>query len=75
MWGLIVPRFNRRSATSSPFVSVGSLVTADTTVARIEVMKTFNAVPAGIVTEVCVQDEQYVEYAQVLFRVQPHKAV
>jgi acetyl-CoA carboxylase biotin carboxyl carrier protein len=61
-----------------PFVSVGSLVTADTTVALIEVMKTFNAVPAGtagIVTEVCVQDEQYVEYAQVLFRVEPHKAV
>jgi acetyl-CoA carboxylase biotin carboxyl carrier protein len=59
-----------------PFVSVGSEVTADTTVAIIEVMKMFNAVPAGlrgVITEICVQDAQFVEYGQVLFRVRPPK--
>jgi acetyl-CoA carboxylase biotin carboxyl carrier protein len=59
---------------AAPFVTVGSEVTENTTVALIEVMKTFNAVPAGmrgIVTEICVQDSQFVEYGQVLFRVRP----
>jgi len=59
---------------AAPFVSIGSEVTEDTTVALIEVMKTFNAVPAGtrgIVTEICVQDAQFVEYGQILFRVRP----
>ena len=59
---------------AAPFVTVGSEVTENTTVALIEVMKTFNAVPAGmrgIVTAICVQDFQFVEYGQVLFRVRP----
>jgi acetyl-CoA carboxylase biotin carboxyl carrier protein len=59
---------------AAPFVSVGSEVTENTTVALIEVMKTFNAVPAGlrgVITEICVQDSQFVEYGQVLFRVRP----
>lgn len=57
-----------------PFVMVGTQVTEDTTVGLIEVMKTFNAVRAGIngvIAEVCVQDAQLVEYGDVLFRVQP----
>ena len=57
-----------------PFVTVGSQVNEGTTVALIEVMKTFNAVPAGMrgtVTEVCVQNAQMVEFAQVLFRIRP----
>jgi acetyl-CoA carboxylase biotin carboxyl carrier protein len=61
---------------ASPYVSIGSQVTADTTVALIEVMKTFNAVPAGvsgIITEICVPDAIFVEYGQVLFRVRPTK--
>jgi acetyl-CoA carboxylase biotin carboxyl carrier protein len=51
-------------------------LTEDTTVGLIEVMKTFNAVRAGVdgvVTEVCVQDTQLVEYGDVLFRVRSHK--
>ncbi|MGO8909345.1 MAG: acetyl-CoA carboxylase biotin carboxyl carrier protein [Bradyrhizobium sp.] len=63
---------------ATPFVSLGSEVTADTTVGLIEVMKTFNAVSAGlsgVVTEICVQDAQLVEYGDVLFRVRPHKTV
>ncbi len=57
-----------------PFVTVGSQVDEGTTVALIEVMKTFNAVPAGkrgMIAEVCVQNAQMVEFAQVLFRILP----
>jgi acetyl-CoA carboxylase biotin carboxyl carrier protein len=57
-----------------PFVTVGAEVTAGTTVALIEVMKTFNAVQAGIagiITEVCAQDAQLVEHGQPLYRVRP----
>jgi biotin carboxyl carrier protein len=37
-------------------------------------MKTFNAIAAGVkgvITEICVQNAQLVEYGQVLFRVRP----
>lgn len=57
---------------AAPFVSIGSQVGEDTTVGLIEVMKTFNAVRAGVsgsVTEICVQDAALVEYGQVLLRV------
>jgi acetyl-CoA carboxylase biotin carboxyl carrier protein len=57
-----------------PFVTVGSEVSDDTTVGLIEVMKTFNAVHAGvtgIITEICAEDTALVEYGQILFRAQP----
>ena len=57
---------------AAPFVSVGAEVNADTTVGLIEVMKVFTAVPAGVsgvVTEICVQDTEFIEYGHVLFRV------
>jgi acetyl-CoA carboxylase biotin carboxyl carrier protein len=59
---------------SPPFVSLGTEVKEDTTVCLIEVMKTFNAMTAGVkgvITEICVQNAQLVEYGQVLFRVRP----
>jgi acetyl-CoA carboxylase biotin carboxyl carrier protein len=59
---------------AAPFVSVGTEVSPDSTVALIEVMKVFTAVRAGVqgvVTEICVQDEQLVEYGQVLIRIRP----
>jgi acetyl-CoA carboxylase biotin carboxyl carrier protein len=59
---------------AAPFVSVGTEVNPDSTVALVEVMKVFTAVRAGVqgvVTEICVQDEQLVEYGQVLFRIRP----
>jgi acetyl-CoA carboxylase biotin carboxyl carrier protein len=59
---------------AAPFVSIGSKVGEDTTVGLIEVMKTFNAVRAGVsgtVTEISVQDAELVEYGQVLLRVRP----
>jgi acetyl-CoA carboxylase biotin carboxyl carrier protein len=59
---------------SPPFVSVGVEVKEDTTVCLIEVMKTFNAMTAGVkgvITEICAENAQMVEYGQVLFRVRP----
>ncbi len=59
---------------AAPFISVGTEVNPDTTAALIEVMKVFTAVRAGVhgvVTEICVQNEQYIEYGQILFRVRP----
>ena len=57
---------------AAPFVTVGAGVSDDTTVGLVEVMKTFNAVNAGVrgnVVEVCVANGQLVDYGQVLFRV------
>lgn len=59
---------------AAPYVSVGDTVTPETTVGLIEVMKVFTAIPAGVsgvVTEVYVKTEQFVEYGQMLFRVRP----
>jgi acetyl-CoA carboxylase biotin carboxyl carrier protein len=57
-----------------PFVSLGAEVKEDTTVCLVEVMKTFNAMTAGVkgvITEICAENAQLVEYGQVLFRVRP----
>lgn len=57
-----------------PFVSVGAEVNADTTVGLVEVMKVFTAVRAGVsgvITEICVQDAEFIEYGHILFRVRP----
>ncbi len=71
----LIGRFYAQSEPGAdPFVSAGDAITADSTVALIEVMKLFTTVPAGIagtVTEVCVANEDIVEYGQVLFRVKP----
>jgi len=55
-----------------PFVAVGTHVTPDMTVALVEVMKMFNAVPAGVdgtVVEVLVRNLDVVEYGQPLIRI------
>lgn len=62
---------------AAPFVSVGSEVNADTTVGLVEVMKVFTAVRAGVsgvITEICVQDAEFIEHGHVLFRVRPAAA-
>jgi acetyl-CoA carboxylase biotin carboxyl carrier protein len=61
---------------AAPFVSMGATVNEDDTVALIEVMKVFTAVRSGVngvVTEICVQDAQIIEFGQVLFRIRPTK--
>ena len=59
---------------ADPFIKVGAKVGPESTVALIEVMKLFTTVPAGLsgtITEICVANEEIVEYGQVLFRVKP----
>ncbi len=56
-----------------PFVEVGTVVDADTTVCIIEVMKLFSTIKAekrGRVARVSVEDGQLVEYGQVLFHLE-----
>lgn len=59
---------------AEPFVKVGSRVHKDTVVCLIEAMKVFNEITAdveGVIVEVLVQNQQPVEYGQVLFKVDP----
>lgn len=63
--------YSRPDPNSPPFVTVGTEVDENTTVALIEVMKVFNAVPAGVsgvIAEICVEDGQMVASGQPLFR-------
>ncbi|MBA4065428.1 MAG: acetyl-CoA carboxylase biotin carboxyl carrier protein [Isosphaera sp.] len=56
------------------YVSVGSAVKPDTVVCLIEAMKLYNDIKAevaGRVAEVCANNGDFVEYNQVLFRVEP----
>jgi len=56
------------------FVKVGSKVTPDTVVCIIEAMKIFNDIKAecaGTIVEVLVENQQPVEYGQILFKVDP----
>jgi acetyl-CoA carboxylase biotin carboxyl carrier protein len=57
-----------------PFVKLGAKVTPTTVVGLIEAMKLFNEVAAecsGVIVEVLVENQQPVEFGQVLFRVDP----
>jgi acetyl-CoA carboxylase biotin carboxyl carrier protein len=57
-----------------PLVKVGDRVTNNTVVGIIEAMKIFNEITAdctGVIVEICVENQQPVEYEQVLFRVDP----
>jgi acetyl-CoA carboxylase biotin carboxyl carrier protein len=59
---------------SPPFVKVGARVTPTTVVCLIEAMKIFNEITAdctGTVIEILVENQQAVEYGQVLFRIDP----
>ena len=59
------------SPTSEPFVKVGSKVKKGDVLCIIEAMKLMNEIHAetdGTITEVCLNDGDVAEYAQVLFR-------
>lgn len=70
----IVGTFYQASAPDQPaFVSVGDTVKAGEVVCIIEAMKFMNEVTSdisGTVTEILVQDGDFVEFGQELFRVQ-----
>ncbi len=62
------------SPDAEPFVRVGSKVTPTTPVCMIEAMKIFNEITAdctGVITEILVENQQAVEFGQVLFKVDP----
>jgi acetyl-CoA carboxylase biotin carboxyl carrier protein len=62
------------SPDAPPYVKAGSKVTPTTVVCQIEAMKLFNEIAAecaGAVVEVLAENQQAVEYGQVLFRVDP----
>ena len=62
------------SPDSPSYVKIGSRVTPTTIVCQIEAMKIFNEIAAeaaGVITEILVENQQAVEYGQVLFRIDP----
>ncbi len=62
------------SPESDPYVRKGSRVTPETVVGLIEAMKLYNEIQAectGVIAEILVENQQAVEYGQVLFRVDP----
>jgi acetyl-CoA carboxylase biotin carboxyl carrier protein len=66
--------YTAASPNAEPFVRVGTRVTPTTVVCIIEAMKIFNEIQAecsGVITEVLVENQQPVEYGQVLFKVDP----
>ncbi len=66
--------YSAASPEAEPFVQVGARVTPTTVVCIIEAMKIFNEITAdctGVITEVLAENQQPVEYGQVLFKVDP----
>jgi len=64
--------YTTASPDSEPYVSIGSAVADESVVCIVEAMKVMNEIKAectGTVAEICVRNEQPVEYGQVLFRV------
>jgi acetyl-CoA carboxylase biotin carboxyl carrier protein len=60
--------------TAPPFVEVGAAVAEEDTVCVIEVMKLYSAIKAGLrgrIAKVCAENEEMVEYNQVLFLIEP----
>ncbi len=56
------------------FISVGAKIKPETIVCLIEAMKLYNDIKAeisGTLAEVCVKNGDFVEYNQVLFRIEP----
>ena len=66
--------YSASSPDAQPFVRTGSKVTPTSVVCLIEAMKIFNEINAdctGVIAEILVENQQAVEYGQVLFRVDP----
>jgi len=73
----MVGTFYRSSSPGAEaYVSVGSVVEADTVVCIVEAMKVMNEIKAGVsgeIVEILVEDAEPVEFGQVLFLVEPHE--
>ena len=65
--------YRSSSPESQSFVKVGDKVGPDTTVCIIEAMKVMNEIKAekaGIIREICIENAETVEFAQVLFKIE-----
>jgi acetyl-CoA carboxylase biotin carboxyl carrier protein len=71
----IVGTFYRApSPEAGPFCTVGDQVEAGQTLCLVEAMKLFNEISSavgGVVKEICVENEEPVEYGQLLFVIEP----
>ncbi len=66
--------YAKASPDKPDYVSVGSKVSANTVVCKLEAMKIFNDLTAdisGTIVEVCIKNAQPVDFGTVLFRVEP----
>jgi acetyl-CoA carboxylase biotin carboxyl carrier protein len=66
--------YAQRDPGAPALVTVGSRVTPETVIGLIEAMKVYNEIFAGVsgvVREIVANNGEYVEYDQVLFRVDP----
>jgi acetyl-CoA carboxylase biotin carboxyl carrier protein len=66
--------YSRPKPEMDPFVKIGTRIAPDTPVGLIEAMKIFNEILAGcsgVIAEICVENQQPVEFGTVLFRVDP----
>lgn len=57
-----------------PFVKKGDRVTPNKVVGLVEVMKTYNEIQAnctGVIVDILVENGKYVEFGEVLFRIDP----
>jgi acetyl-CoA carboxylase biotin carboxyl carrier protein len=62
------------SPDSVPYVKIGDSIAVGQVLCIIEAMKIMNEIESdvsGTVVEVCVENENYVEYGQVLFKIKP----
>jgi acetyl-CoA carboxylase biotin carboxyl carrier protein len=66
--------YSRPKPDKPDYVATGAAVKPDTVVCLIEAMKLYNDIKAevsGTIAEVCVKNGDFVEFNQVLFRVEP----
>ncbi len=66
--------YSKPNPDADPFIRLGSRVTPDTVVGLLEAMKTYTEIHAGcigVIREILVENQQSIEYDQVLFRVDP----
>ena len=64
--------YSRSSPDKEPFVKVGDVVKKGQPLCIVEAMKLMNEIEAecdGEITDICVKDEQMIEYGQILFKI------
>ena len=64
--------YEASSPNSNPYVKVGDRISPGTVLCIVEAMKIMNEIESdisGVVTEICCENENYVEFGQVLFKI------